>query len=76
MRSVFGIRIRIQEAPEYGSNAYPDPQRIRIHSPALRVLWDSVLLRILNEDYNTNSLLGCSRYVFFYVLWSVVDCWF
>ena len=32
----FGLRIRIQEAPEYGSNTDPDPQRIWIHNTAFK----------------------------------------
>ena len=35
--SVFRIRIRIQEAPEYGSNTDPDPQHCFEENPLIKV---------------------------------------
>ena len=32
--TVIGIRIRIHKAPEYGSNADPDPQHLQKHAMA------------------------------------------
>ena len=36
--SVFQIRIRIQEAPEYGSNTDPDPQQWKTEKVFLKLI--------------------------------------
>ena len=58
--SVFGIRIRIQEAPEYGSNTDPDPQHwLR---SVLRIYFWSDRLRFaaLEQSASPRKFLICS----------------